>query len=63
MNFIIKVIMLLLFFLFGFIIGKREGYKKGYRLGNSYSPIEIRIKMLKTGVCPICQNNYATTED
>lgn len=52
---ILYIVILLLFFLIGYILGKRVGEKTGYKKGLVYTPIKMRIEMLKTRNCPLCK--------
>ncbi len=46
----------------GYFWGRQIGRGEGMILGKAYAPLELRIKALQSGSCPICQTDFESPE-
>jgi|GEM_PF-4485360 len=55
------LLLLLLIFLVSFTLGRKHGRTEGLQMGFAKAVIDLRIKSLEQGCCPICQYRATNT--
>jgi hypothetical protein len=58
-----EVIIILIVFGLGYALGRRVGAKQGLQLGVVQAIIDLRIKALEHGTCPICRHGSGTAKN
>jgi hypothetical protein len=59
----IEAIIVLMAFLAGLLYGRHLGRTEGLHLGEARAALDLRLKALETGSCPICQYSAETNNE
>jgi hypothetical protein len=44
----------------GYFMGRHVGWQEGMEEARLYAPLELRVRALNEGICPLCQTTFAT---